>query len=475
MTFRVAFALALILVVAVVPLLLTAQANPVPYPMIGMPYEFISANITVTGNGAYARVNGTYPFTNFGYPNVSMSYPLPQDSANVSVEVDENTTFWSYTNQNYSTVFGDLPVINWTIDPAPNTFTVEVDYEHSVPMHGQNFTYFYAMGTWKEVYVKQMTAYVTADITMDSIGENETLEVYVYQILFNSTTQEWVWKRSDCAVSRVNNTFHVTTTVQSDMFRPIEGDFLLTFKKAAFSASLPTDLNEDGAVNIADLTIVAVAFGSKPGDMNWNMITDLDGNSEINILDISRVAKDFGKAVSHNGEVDFFFSFEDDMQEWEARAMDLELGNSTIEWSIVQSQERAKNGSSALKFYLENWNDMGKIWIERCFVVKPNTMYGVNVSYAFASADWGVANFFRIITGVLQEPPKTRDELVYQGDTGNDHPDSDVGYVWLDKSYAFTFQSNANGETYVILGVWGVWETPRTYYLDSIRVVFTQL
>jgi hypothetical protein len=263
-----------------------------------MPYEYIYANITVTDGSAYAEVNGTYPFLNAGYQNVSMSYPLPDDATDVSVWVDENTTSWSYTDQPYATVFGDLPVINWTIDPAPNTFTVEVDYEHSVPMRGQNFTYFYAMGTWKGVYVKQMTAYVTADITMDSIGENETLEVYAYQTVFNSTTQEWVWKQSDCVVSRIDNTFHVTAVVQSDMFRPIEGDFLLTFKKAGFPELLPTDLNEDGVVNMVDLTIVAVAFTSKPGDKNWNVIADLDGNSEINILDISLVAKDYGKSSS---------------------------------------------------------------------------------------------------------------------------------------------------------------------------------
>jgi hypothetical protein len=42
----------------------TAQANPVPYPMIGMPFEYIYANITVADNGATAKVNGTYPFYN---------------------------------------------------------------------------------------------------------------------------------------------------------------------------------------------------------------------------------------------------------------------------------------------------------------------------------------------------------------------------------------------------------------------------
>ena len=58
-----------------------------------------------------------------------------------------------------------------------------------------------------------------------------------------------------------------------------------------------TDLNKDGKVNILDITIVAVAYGSKPGDPKWNALADLDKNGQINIIDISMVAKDYGKIV----------------------------------------------------------------------------------------------------------------------------------------------------------------------------------
>ena len=175
-----------------------------------------------------------------------------------------------------------------------------------------------------------------------------------------------------------------------------------------------------------------------------------------------------------NSEVSFLFSFENDMQGWEARALDLELANSTIDWSITRSHEQVKDGSSSLRFYLENWNDKGKIWIERSFAVKPNTRYRVNVSYAFASGDWGDVNFFTIIAGVLRDSPKSRDNLVYQGDTGN-RASSDVGYLWLEKSYSFLVESDESGKLYVTVGVWGVWETPRTYYLDSLKVVFAEV
>jgi PKD repeat protein len=56
-----------------------------------------------------------------------------------------------------------------------------------------------------------------------------------------------------------------------------------------------TDLNKDGIINIIDIAIVAKAFGSKPGDPNWNATADLDKNGWINIIDIATVARDFGK------------------------------------------------------------------------------------------------------------------------------------------------------------------------------------
>ena len=57
------------------------------------------------------------------------------------------------------------------------------------------------------------------------------------------------------------------------------------------------DQNEDGKINILDIFAVAMAFGSKPGDPNWNIEADPDNNGEINILDIFAAAWNFGKTV----------------------------------------------------------------------------------------------------------------------------------------------------------------------------------
>jgi hypothetical protein len=66
------------------------------------------------------------------------------------------------------------------------------------------------------------------------------------------------------------------------------GDYWLTYV---------VDLNRDGKVNILDITIVARAYGGKPGSINWNEIADIDQNGLVNILDIAMIAKDYGKTV----------------------------------------------------------------------------------------------------------------------------------------------------------------------------------
>ncbi len=57
------------------------------------------------------------------------------------------------------------------------------------------------------------------------------------------------------------------------------------------------DLNRDGKVSILDITITAVAYGSRTGDPKWNPLADLDNNGWVNVVDITLVAKDYGKTV----------------------------------------------------------------------------------------------------------------------------------------------------------------------------------
>lgn len=164
---------------------------------------------------------------------------------------------------------------------------------------------------------------------------------------------------------------------------------------------------------------------------------------------------------------EYSFSFEDGMEGWEKKGTDLE--NPPIDWAIDRVQELAIDGDASVRLYLSNMNDAGKIWVERAFTVDPNQLYEVTVSYDLASSVYGDFNLWRIITGVVPDRPEDSGDLIYHGDAGNG-AESDVGYKWLDKSYDFTVMSNSEGKLYVFIGIWGNWETTRTYYLDNVSV-----
>ncbi|MDH7479421.1 MAG: hypothetical protein QHH02_05375 [Syntrophomonadaceae bacterium] len=167
----------------------------------------------------------------------------------------------------------------------------------------------------------------------------------------------------------------------------------------------------------------------------------------------------------------YCFSFEKDLEGWQPAGTDLD--NPPVRWFIKRSSEQSRDGRYAAKFYLNNLNDMAKIWMQRGFPVKPGRIYRVKVDYTFASADWGNLNLWQIIAGAAPYPPQASADLVFQEDTGNGSP-RNSGYVWLDKSYQFRTESSPGGELYVYLGVWGTWETPRIYYLDSVKVTISE-
>jgi len=61
------------------------------------------------------------------------------------------------------------------------------------------------------------------------------------------------------------------------------------------------DINQDTKCDIKDIAIVAKAYGSKPGDKNWNPKADITGpiylvpDGKVDIRDIALVAKHFGE------------------------------------------------------------------------------------------------------------------------------------------------------------------------------------
>jgi hypothetical protein len=72
-----------------------------------------------------------------------------------------------------------------------------------------------------------------------------------------------------------------------------------TFKHSEVQIAILTtvfgDLNGDRIVDIFDVVIVCVAYGSKPGDSNWNPIADIIKNNLVDIFDAVAVCVNYGK------------------------------------------------------------------------------------------------------------------------------------------------------------------------------------
>jgi hypothetical protein len=187
------------------------------------------------------------------------------------------------------------------------------------------------------------------------------------------------------------------------------------------------------------------------------------------VVVLGLVACDDGMTGPVDGE--FAFSFDSGLEGWTAAGTD--LTDPVVQWSIERTTERTKRGSGSARFHLDNMNDAGKIWLQRAFTLEANTDYAVRVSYAFGTADYGSINLWRIITGAHTEPPVTADDLVFRDQTGHG-VDADVGYRWVDRSYTMEARTDASGVMWVAVGVWGTWESPRTYYVDDLKVAFTR-
>lgn len=167
--------------------------------------------------------------------------------------------------------------------------------------------------------------------------------------------------------------------------------------------------------------------------------------------------------------VERHFTFDTNMEGWQAAATD--TLDPPIDWHVTHTSDRGHPDDGSIELHLENLNDAGKIWMERDFNLAPGVTYDVSVRYALGTSDWGFVNLFTLITGVHAAPPRQAADLTFQGDTGHGG-DADIGVVWLERTYDLSITAPPDGTVYVVIGVWGTWETARTYFVDDVRVRF---
>jgi hypothetical protein len=73
------------------------------------------------------------------------------------------------------------------------------------------------------------------------------------------------------------------------------GFFSNTPVSIVLTEKIPGDINLDREVSLADLVLLAQAYGTKPGDPNWNPNADIDGNGVVGLPDLVALAQHYGQ------------------------------------------------------------------------------------------------------------------------------------------------------------------------------------
>ena len=163
---------------------------------------------------------------------------------------------------------------------------------------------------------------------------SSTGNAIVYACVFTARPKDGgtAYSSEKSATFTITSTSSTTTTYTTDVANPTstEGSYDLTFKlpstngvlgqymiyanamykaedifplvaraSKSFEVTLTGDINGDGIVDYRDIGIIARAYGTVPGDLNWDPRADLIKDSIIDYRDISLCARNYGKSGTY--------------------------------------------------------------------------------------------------------------------------------------------------------------------------------
>jgi len=128
--------------------------------------------------------------------------------------------------------------------------------------------------------LEKSVAFTITTTTSSTLNSEKEVYTTSTEAMYNLT-----FKLASTDVRVGNYTIYVSAQYQNET----------TTNTATFQAVLMGDLNNDLKVDMIDIGIVCLAYGSKPGDPNWNPIADLNGDEKIDMIDIGFVCLDYGK------------------------------------------------------------------------------------------------------------------------------------------------------------------------------------
>ena len=197
--------------------------------LITMPEEYINYTITTINGSLWAKIDGTYPLhVLFWQGALPLVYPTPPGTTDISVKMDETELNWNnfteiYPDAVHFTAIGNWPMINCTINPVPEYFTLRIHYEHPVMLINGSRTFLYDLNI--SPYLSEQSTKSTAYFTVHM--ETSYTNLHVKTIATDETVTPINYTTTTDGTAKT-----VAFPIVSEYSKPLLGDILVTFTAA---------------------------------------------------------------------------------------------------------------------------------------------------------------------------------------------------------------------------------------------------
>jgi PKD repeat protein len=261
--------------------------------------RFLTAQHAVSLPFTYAQIPPQAAFTYYP-PDSYVNMPITFD-ASASVAEGYNVTI-----VNYQWDFGDgSPKVNMPSAVTSHEFTVVNSYTVTLEVTDSQGLWSTASKiiailppsgpkadfTWRPSTPKPGQATIF-DATATKLGWNGTV---------HPTIANYVWNFGDGnTTSGLYSTIvHVYSTIGNYTVKLSVTDTNGLTSNVSYVVrveqnTLVGDINGDGTVDISDAILLSSAYGSTPGDPNWNPSADLNGDGTVDLLDAIILSAHYG-------------------------------------------------------------------------------------------------------------------------------------------------------------------------------------
>jgi hypothetical protein len=123
--------------------------------VVTVPKMMVSVTVSDNNGIFYAEVDSTYqtktvykigdtfaPGIKIAFDRIDAYYPVPLNATNISVEANGSSHNWTYRPTGFTHLFDvNLPLINWTLTPVPENFTLTTHYGSQIPKTPSTYAY----------------------------------------------------------------------------------------------------------------------------------------------------------------------------------------------------------------------------------------------------------------------------------------------------------------------------------------------